>query len=311
MKSLSSPLFLTLKTGFATAVALLIDMLIRNPDHVTSTFLAVLTTSPSVSLGLARGIESYYAATVGAVFGFFPLLFRFSPILAVPLSVPPSVLVMVLTGYEYLFGVAAFSALYVSLVEFDNPYNTLFVRFKSISSGVLAASLINILISAWQYKKIFSRKIEIVRSNIINNLEMILTISRENPLGASPLFAQIEDLSRTLARARFEARYLCPRHVLDYLKSLTIELSTLQNLLHLLVDISYFLHFDSPSTPEEREQILTNVISWIRNQSKDEFEFPMELMSQYERLRPTLSVVRRRLSVVDLPLTSLSNSISF
>ncbi|KAL0219846.1 hypothetical protein P9112_005499 [Eukaryota sp. TZLM1-RC] len=289
MRPLSSPFYLSVKTGLASALALLIDMLIRNEDHVTSTFVSVLSTSPSVSLGLVRGAETMFAASIGGVFGFIGLVFAFPPMLNIPLSVPLSVLVMVITGYEQLFAISAFSALFVSLIVYGSPLNTLFMRFKSISSGILAAAIVNVAVSAWQYQHIYTRKMQIVKQNVMDNLEMVYKVSRENPLAAGYLFTLIDEFHRTLSRAKVEAKVFCTERIRTLLNNIALELGQLQNLLHVLVDISYYLYFDTDISKDEATSLLQDIIAWLRGKAlQPEATFAVDLQPQMDRLKRSL-----------------------
>ncbi|KAL0209703.1 hypothetical protein RCL1_008541 [Eukaryota sp. TZLM3-RCL] len=298
-KPLSSPVFLSAKTGLATALALLIDALIRNPDHVTSTFLSIVCTSPSISLGLARGIESLAAAAIGAIFGYIVLVLDLPIMLSVPLSVAFAVLVIVLIGKEHLFPIAGFSALFVSLIVYDNPLNTLFVRGKAISSGIIAASVVNTIVSAPQYRSIYDRKMQIVRDNVMGGLGLAHRLSIENPLACTPLFTLIEDFALTLKRASFEAKYLCSSGIVEHLNNIALELAHIHQILHLITDSAYVLKTDPSLTTEQARQVLDDIITWVRDPQLEPLNIPVMIEPQYFRLKQSLFIVKRRLSVAE------------
>ena len=117
----SNPLrsvFLALKAGAACALALLFDALTGNPDHVSSTFVAVLSVSPVVLMGLRRSLDQVVGSVVGGLWGAGCMLLGLTPGLGIPLAVAAAVYSAFLFGFGRGFAVAAFSAMFVQAVPF-------------------------------------------------------------------------------------------------------------------------------------------------------------------------------------------------
>ena len=61
--------YLAVKAALACLVTLLLDRAIGNPDHVSSTFVAVLCVSPLLIVGLRQGLSQLAGSALGGVWG--------------------------------------------------------------------------------------------------------------------------------------------------------------------------------------------------------------------------------------------------
>ena len=126
---LTNPTFMVLKAALACAIALSLDELLGNPDHVTSTFVAVLCMSPTVLIGLRNAWAQVIGSLVGGLWGTLVNLLGLTPIVGLPIAVGASIAstfgLRISSGYP----VAAFTARFMILVQQATPLETFETRF--------------------------------------------------------------------------------------------------------------------------------------------------------------------------------------
>ncbi|MEM8996230.1 MAG: hypothetical protein AAGF23_15690 [Acidobacteriota bacterium] len=99
--------FLAGKAAAACAVALLIDGLTGNPDHVSSTFVAVLAVSPVVLMGLRRSFDQIAGSALGGLLGAGAMLAGLDLGVGIPVAVGLSILAAFALGFGRGYTVAA------------------------------------------------------------------------------------------------------------------------------------------------------------------------------------------------------------
>ena len=171
----NAPGFILLKTVIVIVVALLIDKGTRNPDSVTTTFVAVLSLAAYIHVGVELAKQTLVGGLLGAVIGTLIAAACYLPpsvdpekwmrLLSVPLSVGLTQYIMMFGGIESPAGLTSglFSSLFVVLIPFaypplvgivpvDDPRNiiwqTLLVRVIALLTAVVSAYLVNMVISA-------------------------------------------------------------------------------------------------------------------------------------------------------------------
>ena len=142
-----SRIFLATKAAAACALALAIDSFTNNPDHVTSTFVAVLSVSPVVLMGLRRSFEQVVGSLLGGLWGTAAALAGLTMGVGIPVAVGAAILSCFLVGFGHGYAVAAFAALFVQAVPRGDPITTLEVRFLAVATAALAAFLVNVFVS--------------------------------------------------------------------------------------------------------------------------------------------------------------------
>ena len=120
-----SKFFLSIKAGLAAAAALAIDHLTGNPDHVSSTFIAVVCVAPVVLIGLERARDQVMGSAIGGTAGTLAALAGLPPELGIPVAVTVGVAVCFAFGFGEGYLLASFAALFVQAVPFGYPVMTL------------------------------------------------------------------------------------------------------------------------------------------------------------------------------------------
>ncbi len=258
---LTQPVFLALKSGLACAVALGIDTLTGNPDHVSSTFVAVLCLTPMVWLGLRRAGEQALGATLGGTWAALALLAGLPAWLGVPLAVAAA-------AASYMgvrpgpvgsgFAAAAFTALFVQLVPFGDTTETILVRALAVGTGAASGFLINVLVSGGFARSIFERRLGLVRDHVHRHIG---TAVAAGPEAIRAVFAALGDVEEELAVAIEELRWrrATDRH---HLRERRREVRTLRHLAHVAAEVHYAIR-----TQEDPIQTTAAVLEWLADRS--------------------------------------------
>lgn len=153
------PVFLAGKAAAACLLSLLLDAWTGNPDHVTSTFVAVLCVSPVVLMGLRRALDQVVGSLVGGLSGTAATLAGLGSLAGIPAAVGAGVLLCFTLGFGRGYPVAAFTALFVQLVPRGGPLATFEVQLIAVATGAASAFLVNLLVSSLAYRNIFHRRL--------------------------------------------------------------------------------------------------------------------------------------------------------
>ncbi len=196
--------FLAGKAALACAVTLMLDRLLGNPDHVSSTFVAVLCISPLVIGGLRQAWAQLVASALGGLWGTLATLAGLSPTLGVPLAVGLAIVTAFAAGAASGYPVAAFTALYLILVPHGTPLETFAIRFLAVASGAVGGFLVNLLVSAFFYRGIFRHRVLALEARI---LSMLAPAVRHGADPAEPGFAAVATMLDAMNSALFELRW--------------------------------------------------------------------------------------------------------
>jgi len=151
---------------------------------------------------------------------------------------------------------AAFSALYVVLVMYDNPVNTLVVRLKALAVAVVAAMIVNILTSVFYYKKVFMHKVIYVEAMTIYSLGKL----HLQPIIAmqAQVFYELEMVKKELSSKIYFLQFF--KNIEKEVEDMKSQVRRLQYLIHLYKHIVYQVLY--PDTQEER-YYAKQFIKWL------------------------------------------------
>ena len=227
-----SRLFLALKAGLAAGLALAFDHLTGNPDHVSSTFIAVVCVSPVVLIGLRRARDQVMGSAIGGTCGTLAALAGLSPELGIPIAVSVGVLLCFAAGFGEGYLLASFAALFVQAVPFGSPIPTLGIRGLAVCTGALSGLVINVLVSALAYRSIFTRRLRDAESAVAHLIQQAL----EQGLGvARSGLPYLLGLSQELDAARQELELR--KDPAEWADALRDRLQCLVQLLRLMLEL--------------------------------------------------------------------------
>ncbi|MEM7585172.1 MAG: hypothetical protein AAF560_17415 [Acidobacteriota bacterium] len=272
-----SRVFLASKAAAACALALIFDTWTGNPDHVTSTFVAVLSISPVVLMGLRRSFEQVVGSLIGGVCGTIAALLGLAILAGVPLAVGISILLCSAIGFGHGYLVAAFSALFVQVVPWGTPGETLEVRLLAVATAAAAAFLVNTLVSSIAYRSIFRRRLAFAEATVS---KLLIDASEQGPLAVRAGFAQLSELAAQLQAARAELRFRRSEDTALWLAAISYRIDVLRRLLHYVLDLSYLL--DEAGLPPDAAQ---DWLRWLVRAGGTEPEVPEVLAETTRRIR--------------------------
>ncbi|MHB8874048.1 MAG: aromatic acid exporter family protein [Myxococcaceae bacterium] len=198
---LAHPLYIAAKASLAALLALALVGLAGLPDKLSATFVAVVCISPTVYSGVRRGLDQLGASAIGGA-----VTWALSLVLPVPavmgLALFLSIYLCFVVGLARGFLVAAFTVLYVLILPEASPGAALEHRLASVAIGVGSALLLNLLVSALSWRRVFRRRLSIARKSVAAEWEALAGAleggaGKEKP---RPLF----DGSFVLLRTLFE-----------------------------------------------------------------------------------------------------------
>ena len=272
-----SRLFLAGKAATACALALVFDAVTGNPDHVTSTFVAVLSVSPVVLMGLRRSLEQIAGSVVGGLWGTAAALAGLAPGAGIPAAVGAAILSCFLIGFGRGYPVAAFAALFVQAVPRGEPLATLQVRLLAVATAALAAFLVNVLVSSVAYRGIFKRRLRYAEATVS---KLLIAAAERGPLAVRAGFPVLAELEAQLEMARSELRWRRSRRAASWLAGIAYRTGVLRRLLHLVLDLSYLLE-ENGLAPDAAQDWLR----WLARPGGAEPEVPAPLAGTTRRIR--------------------------
>lgn len=277
-------IFLAGKAAGASLVALIVDHLSGNPDHVTSTFVAILCVSPVVLIGMRRALDQVVGSMLGGIAGTLMMVFELNILIGIPIAVGLAVLACCALRFKNGYPVAAFSALFVQAVPRGDPVMTLGVRLLAVATGALAAFIVNLLVSSAAYRNIFRRRISFAERTVSS---LLLEAATSGPLVVRSGFPMLAELAGELDRAREELRWRGSDETRQWIASQAERVATLRRLLHLVLDLAYRLDEESLQPDALRDWLL-----WLTRKGEDEPPVPASLISATRRIRDLGSILR-------------------
>lgn len=166
---LTDPYYLTAKVTVASAVSVWLCQILQINDALSAGFVALICVVPSVYAGLRAGLEQFAGSVLGGCistclligFGLYPLDEKSAAIVLLAMGLSLAVCFRLGWGRGYV--VTGFTVLYVITLPFRTASEALGTRFLSVMVGVLCATLVNVLVSALTFRKIYLRRMELVR----------------------------------------------------------------------------------------------------------------------------------------------------
>lgn len=273
---LNNPLFLVFKAMLACVLTLTLDQLLGNPDRVSSTFVTLLCIHPTVRMGLKNAQAQLISGLLGACWGTVISLSHVPVEVGLPLAVGLAIATSFGLKIGESYTTAAFSALFVILVQFQSPWHTLEVRFLSLSIAAVSSFLINALVSALIYQDIFSERLEKVE-------KLLYQILPEVALGHTDRADQVFELLAILRRQMQETlRELAFRRAWKthaHISRLLVRAQWLNYLLHLIWDLAWLQREEAVELKD-----LQDFIAWIRGEQKEFVYLPDALLGIQRRI---------------------------
>ncbi len=254
--ALTNPTALALKAGLATGIALGLSKAAGNPDIVSSTFVAVLCTSPMVFMGIRLAFAQLFGSVVGGLLGSFMMLAGTPLSIGIPVAVSLAIASCFSVRFPQGYQAAAFSALFVQAVPRGTPTQTFGIRMLAVGIAATSGLLINLIISSWATKDIFLQRLDRVEAYTNHLLE---EISTKGPQSVHPGFALTSQLVREIGQARGELSWRQDSEGLLWLAALKERVERIQHLLHLVYDLGLLMK-DHQIEAEEISEFLT----WAR-----------------------------------------------
>ena len=263
------------KAALACALALWIDRSTGNPDHVTSTFVAVLAVSPVVLMGLRRSLDQVAGSLLGGAFGGAAMLTGLDLGLGIPLAVGLAVLSSFALGFGRGYPVAAFTALFVQAVPRGDAVDTLEVRMLAVATAAVSAFVVNLVVSAAAYESIFRRRIRFAEATIS---ALLVRAAEEGPKVVRQGFPLLAELEEELALAIGELK-VCRASSVRF-HDMRRRVDDLRRLLHLILDLAYRL--EEEDLPPD---CLQPWLRWLVRPGGDPPPVPPALAATTSRIR--------------------------
>ena len=272
-----SRVFLAAKAAAACALALFFDSLTGNPDHVTSTFVAILSISPVVLMGLRRSFEQVIGSLIGGLCGTAAAALDLGPQTGIPLAVGIAILLCFVVGFGHGYLVAAFSAMFVQAVPRGEPLDTFEVRLLAVATAAIAAFLVNTLVSSVAYRSIFRRRLRFAEATVS---KLLLAAAEQGPTAVRAGFPLLGELETQLQAARDELRWRRSRTTASWLAGIAYRTAVLRRLLHHVLDLSYLL--EEEGLPPDASQPW---LRWLVHPGDAEPPVPEPLRETTRRIR--------------------------
>ncbi len=272
-----SRVFLAAKAAAACALALTFDSLTGNPDHVTSTFVAVLSITPVVLMGLRRSFEQIVGSVLGGLCGTAMGLLGLEMLFGIPLAVGIAIGLCFLVGFGRGYPVAAFSAMFVQAVPRGEPIETMEVRLLAVATAAIAAFIVNTLVSSIAYRSIFRRRLRYAEATVS---KLLLAAAEHGPAAVRAGFPALAELEAQLQSALDELRFRRSASTASWLAGLSTRVAALRRLLHYVLDLSYLQ--EEEGLPPDAVQTW---LRWLVRPGGSEPEVPEALRETTRRIR--------------------------
>lgn len=253
--SFQDPLFVSAKGAIASGLALAGAMTLGVNDRVTAAFVAVLCCSPAVSIGFRQGVGQLVGSLIGGTLGALAMGFGLPPLAGVPLAVGLAIAATFLLRFPAAVPVAAFTALFVQLVPFGGPLETWATRQYAVLLACTAGAVVNVVVSAAFYPRVFARRLE----RVDRYLSRLLSYAEANPRAVQPGFRVLESLAAELRSARRELELRRAPHTAARLARFESWVDTRVMLLHYLFGLG--LRAQAANLPAE---LVTAWVRWVR-----------------------------------------------
>lgn len=277
-----NPYFLAIKAGIVAFVALTLDMLTGNEDHISSVFVAVLSVSPTVLMGFRRALSQLSGSLIGGAWGTLMPFMGLEPIYGIPTAVALSVFTVFILGMPMGYPVAAFTALFVQALPDMASTATFQMRIHAVIIAMVSAFAVNTVISAAWYKQIFNRRLK----KACRKLQQLLKIAADKgPEHTGMGFAYMYQLQEEMTMALEELQLRRSKKTHQWLTEYKEQIDLYIQLLHLLADLRY-LRDENNLSGQELQNWLTCV---ARHPIDNEPALPEVYRSTADRIKKTMS----------------------
>lgn len=254
--ALISPFWLALKAGAASGVALLLAQATACPDLVSTTFVAVLCTSPTVLLGMRLATAQLLGSAVGGACGAAMVAAGVPVFPGIPLAVFLAVGASFAMRYPKGYQAAAFTALFVQAIPRGGPMDTLAVRILAIAIAALSGFVVNVVVSARAYRAIFTDRLRRVEEHCDS---LLVEAAAAGPSKVSPAFDLLSLMERELAGAQEELTWRGDEETAFWLGKISARVYAIHHLLHLVYDLGLLMEDHAVPLEEVRP-----FLEWVR-----------------------------------------------
>lgn len=280
---LSDPHMIALKAGAACALALALDRLTGNPDHISSCFISVLCVWPSILMGLRAGLEQFLGSVLGGSWAFVAMLLELPIQIGIPVTVAGAVLTSFWLRISPAYPVVAFTPILLLSVPRGTPLETIEIRALSVGIGALSGFAANLALSSWNYRRIFGARAQRARAHILKHLPLAVSVG---PEAVQPLFGSMDALHRDLGTSIEELELRGSKDG-PALRAMQREVRQLRYLLHLGVEVFYSA--ESAQLPPETRDALARWAEACAAGRPDPCPLPTHLQEPAQRLAQALA----------------------
>lgn len=263
MSQLTNAAALSLKAGMASGLAYGLAVATHNPDGVSAAFVAVVCTSPIVLAGLRRAFEQALASLLGGAIAVAIALAGVPTGLGLGLAVGLSILLVHALKVGRAYPVAAFTAVYIFLLDMGGPGLSLQVRAMSVGLGAVAATFVNILVSSMYYRRIYRQRTELAVAAVA---EHISKLAEGPPTSIRPVFDVLSELARDVALAERELGFRRDANR-KALQSQAEQIETLIRLSHFSADLALVVNEANERLTESDRALFRHVAAVLTGQS--------------------------------------------
>lgn len=181
MHSLSNPFFLALKAALSAALAYFLAVNLGIYDTLSAPFVALACTSPVVLTGLRQGLFQIIASAIGGLCALAVLVLLPDGALALGTAIFVTILAVHRLRLHDVFLVAGFTVIYAYLLPDTQADFAVEHRMFSVVAGVVSATVVNTVVSAWSYRSIFLRRRTLVRRLVGDALARVRDAAGHEP----------------------------------------------------------------------------------------------------------------------------------
>lgn len=253
MLALADPMHLAFKAGVASALAVVICRLAGLDDPLSAGFVALACVSPSAYAGLRNGLVQLAGSVLGSIVAGLPLIvwpaLHGSP-WALTASMIVSVLACLSLGLSSAYFVSGFTVLYLHLLPYPSAIVSVGERLGAVLLGVVAATLVNTLISAVDGDRIAARRVTRVQREVglvlLATAETIRARSEPHSVAFERAFGAVAALRADLADATRERLFPGAARARDGATRGLSVAAALEDCAHLAKEVA-LLAFATPS----------------------------------------------------------------
>lgn len=198
---LADPRWIAVKAGIAASLAVVASRALRVDDALSAGFVGLACVSPSAYAGLRNGLGQLAGSAIACALAGAPIALapasRGSAWAIFPALVA-SVYACFALRLSSAYLVAGFSVLYLHLLPFTSAASGISVRIEAVAIGLVAATVVNTLVSALFARRVTARRVEVAKRLVARELVHAATWIAEPHGTAPPDFEAAFDVVREL-----------------------------------------------------------------------------------------------------------------